>query len=154
MLLEKGVCESKILFLSLIAAPEGIHKICHTFPRVKVITSEIDGGIGEDYQVIPGEAQAWEPAGDENLCVSLHEGLNTVLWDRTCSSSCYLSLCTASVLHAPATQDAIRASHVHLAAAAAAESWSLCKVWLMKTLTVQVWASLAPGTTQTEATGG
>ena len=56
MLLEKGVCESKILFLSLIAAPEGIHKICSTFPSVKVITSEIDSGIGEDYQVVPGDA--------------------------------------------------------------------------------------------------
>ena len=56
VLLEKGVCESKILFLSLIAAPEGIHKICSTFPSVKVITSEIDSGIGEDYQVVPGGA--------------------------------------------------------------------------------------------------
>ena len=28
ILLEKGVKENKILFLSLIAAPEGIHKIC------------------------------------------------------------------------------------------------------------------------------
>ena len=56
VLLEKGVCESKILFLSLIAAPEGIHKICSTFPSVKVITSEIDGGIGEDYQVVPGRS--------------------------------------------------------------------------------------------------
>ena len=28
ILLEKGVREDKILFLSLIAAPEGIHKIC------------------------------------------------------------------------------------------------------------------------------
>ena len=28
ILLEKGVKEDKILFLSLIAAPEGIHKIC------------------------------------------------------------------------------------------------------------------------------
>ena len=54
MLLERGVAECRILFLSLIAAPEGINKICSTFPRVKVITSEIDGGIGEDYQVIPG----------------------------------------------------------------------------------------------------
>ena len=56
VLLEKGVMEGKILFLSLIAAPEGIHKICGTFPRVKVITSEIDAGIGEHFQVIPGAA--------------------------------------------------------------------------------------------------
>ncbi len=55
VLLSKGVEEGKILFLSLIAAPEGIHRICAAFPRVKVITSEIDDGIGPDYQVVPGK---------------------------------------------------------------------------------------------------
>lgn len=54
MLLSKGVEEGKILFLSLIAAPEGIHRICSAFPRVKLITSEIDDGIGPDFQVVPG----------------------------------------------------------------------------------------------------
>lgn len=54
VLLSKGVEEGKILFLSLIAAPEGIHRICSAFPRVKLITSEIDEGIGPDFQVVPG----------------------------------------------------------------------------------------------------
>ena len=55
MVLSKGVCEGKILFLSLIAAPEGIHTVCNKFPRVKVITSEIDEGIDEStFQVVPG----------------------------------------------------------------------------------------------------
>ena len=36
MVLEKGVDEGRILFLTLIAAPEGIHRICRAFPRVKV----------------------------------------------------------------------------------------------------------------------
>lgn len=58
MLLEKGVMEGKILFLTLIAAPEGVHKICGTFPRVKLITSEIDSGIGDNFQVIPGMSTA------------------------------------------------------------------------------------------------
>ena len=55
VLLSKGVEEGKILFLSLIAAPEGIHRICSAFPRVKLITSEIDEGIGPDFQVVPGK---------------------------------------------------------------------------------------------------
>ena len=55
VLLSKGVEESKILFLSLIAAPEGIHRLCSTFPRLKVITSDIDEGIGPDFQVVPGK---------------------------------------------------------------------------------------------------
>ena len=55
VVLSKGVDEGKILFLSLIAAPEGIHMVCRKFPRVKVITSEIDEGIDEStFQVIPG----------------------------------------------------------------------------------------------------
>lgn len=56
VVLSKGVDEGKVLFLSLIAAPEGIHMVCKKFPRVKVITSEIDEGIDEStFQVIPGE---------------------------------------------------------------------------------------------------
>ena len=56
VLMKKGVEEHKILFLTLIAAPEGIHRVCGAFPKLKVITSEIDEGIGENFQVIPGEA--------------------------------------------------------------------------------------------------
>ena len=55
VLLDKGVDEGKILFLSIIAAPEGVHKICGQFPRSKVITTEIDEGIAPDFQVIPGK---------------------------------------------------------------------------------------------------
>ena len=62
VVLSKGVDEGKILFLSLIAAPEGIHMVCKKFPRVKVITSEIDEGIDEStFQVIPGELP-WKDA--------------------------------------------------------------------------------------------
>ena len=63
VVLSKGVCEGKILFLSLIAAPEGVHTVCSKFPRVKVVTSEIDEGIDEStFQVIPGERTAWSGA--------------------------------------------------------------------------------------------
>ena len=54
MLLDKGVLESRIVFLSLIAAPEGIHRICKKFPRMKVVTSEIDEGLNSTFQVVPG----------------------------------------------------------------------------------------------------
>lgn len=59
VLLDKGVEEGKILFLSLIAAPEGVHKICGQYPRLKVVTTEIDEGIASDFQVIPGNAVVW-----------------------------------------------------------------------------------------------
>jgi len=45
VLLARGVDEGRILFLTLIAAPEGIHRVCRAFPRVRLITSEIDDGL-------------------------------------------------------------------------------------------------------------
>lgn len=64
VILEKGVEEGKILFLSLIAAPEGIHRVCRAYPRVKLIVSEIDEGIGENFQVFPGIGEF----GDRYFC--------------------------------------------------------------------------------------
>ena len=55
VLLEKGVEESRILFLSLIAAPAGIRLICGKYPRLKVVTSEIDEGLHpKTAEVVPG----------------------------------------------------------------------------------------------------
>ncbi|KAF3327700.1 Uridine kinase-like 3 isoform 3 [Carex littledalei] len=54
LLIRKGVPENHIIFLNLISAPEGIHAVCKRFPAVKIVTSEIDGGLNEEYRVIPG----------------------------------------------------------------------------------------------------
>lgn len=54
VLLEKGVQEGNILFLTLIAAPEGIHSLLRKFPKLKLITSEIDERIDENFRVVPG----------------------------------------------------------------------------------------------------
>ncbi|EPS74587.1 uridine kinase, partial [Genlisea aurea] len=54
VLVSKGVPESNIIFLNLIAAPEGIHQVCKNFPRLKIVTSEIDTSLNNDMQVIPG----------------------------------------------------------------------------------------------------
>ena len=35
-------------------APEGIHTVCRRFPRLKIVTSEIDAGINDHYRVVPG----------------------------------------------------------------------------------------------------
>eukprot|EP01025_Chloroclados_australasicus_P067595 TRINITY_DN9356_c0_g1_i3.p2 TRINITY_DN9356_c0_g1~~TRINITY_DN9356_c0_g1_i3.p2 ORF type:complete len:489 (-),score=30.53 TRINITY_DN9356_c0_g1_i3:237-1703(-) len=64
VLLDKGVEEDRILFLSLIAAPEGIQKVCKLHPKVIVITSEIDMGIDDNYKVIPGIGEF----GDRYFC--------------------------------------------------------------------------------------
>ncbi|KAK2968124.1 hypothetical protein RJ640_028029 [Escallonia rubra] len=54
MLLSKGVPESNIIFLNLIAAPEGIHAVCKKFPRLKIVTSEIDLSLNKNSRVVPG----------------------------------------------------------------------------------------------------
>jgi uridine kinase len=64
VLLSRGVCEDKILFLSIIAAPEGIHRVCTAFPCVKVITSEVDAHIDANFQVVPGVGEF----GDRYFC--------------------------------------------------------------------------------------
>ncbi|KAL9343482.1 hypothetical protein Peur_063913 [Populus x canadensis] len=54
LLLSKGVVESNIIFLNLIAAPQGIHVVCKKFPKLKIVTSEIDATLDVDLRVIPG----------------------------------------------------------------------------------------------------
>ncbi|XP_057983102.1 uridine kinase-like protein 3 [Malania oleifera] len=54
LLISKGVPECNIIFLNLISAPQGVHVVCKSFPRIKIVTSEIDIGLNEDFRVIPG----------------------------------------------------------------------------------------------------
>ncbi|XP_052207133.1 uridine kinase-like protein 3 isoform X2 [Diospyros lotus] len=54
LLIKKGVPESNIIFLNLISAPQGVHVVCKRFPRLKIVTSEIETGLNKDFRVIPG----------------------------------------------------------------------------------------------------
>ncbi|KAK6155404.1 hypothetical protein DH2020_009652 [Rehmannia glutinosa] len=54
LLIRKGVPESHIIFLNLISAPEGIECVCKRFPSLKIVTSEIDVALNEEFRVIPG----------------------------------------------------------------------------------------------------
>jgi uracil phosphoribosyltransferase len=54
VLLQHGVKEEKILFLNLIAAPEGIREITQAFPRVHIVTTEIDEKLNDVKFIIPG----------------------------------------------------------------------------------------------------
>uniref|UniRef100_A0A2N9G4A4 uridine/cytidine kinase n=1 Tax=Fagus sylvatica TaxID=28930 RepID=A0A2N9G4A4_FAGSY len=54
LLIQKGVPESHIIFLNLISAPEGIQCVCKRFPSLKIVTSEIDVALNEEFRVIPG----------------------------------------------------------------------------------------------------
>ncbi|CAI2186857.1 5075_t:CDS:2, partial [Funneliformis geosporum] len=54
VLLSHGVKEDKILFLNLIAAPEGIDAITKKYSQLKLITACIDKGLDEKKYIIPG----------------------------------------------------------------------------------------------------
>ncbi len=54
LLVSKGVAEDHIIFLTLIAAPQGISNVCERYPRLVVVTSEIDASLSESHVVLPG----------------------------------------------------------------------------------------------------
>jgi uracil phosphoribosyltransferase len=48
----KGVPEDRILFLNIIASPEGVENFSKKFPKVRVVTSFIDQGLNEKKSVL------------------------------------------------------------------------------------------------------
>ncbi|KAK3183672.1 hypothetical protein Dsin_030958 [Dipteronia sinensis] len=64
LLISKGVPESNIIFLNLIAAPQGVHAVCKKFPMLKIVTSEIDASLDDHSRVIPGMGEF----GDRYFC--------------------------------------------------------------------------------------
>jgi uracil phosphoribosyltransferase len=53
-LLNAGVPQSSILFVNLIAAPEGIESVLEAFPGLQIVTGAIDGGLDEKKYIVPG----------------------------------------------------------------------------------------------------
>jgi len=47
VLLSKGVKEERILFLNLIASPQGLKHFASRFPKLRVVTAFIDEGLDE-----------------------------------------------------------------------------------------------------------
>lgn len=53
VLRSRGVPEDHILFLNLIASPEGVQNFAEKFPKVRVVTAFVDEGLNEKKYVIP-----------------------------------------------------------------------------------------------------
>ena len=49
-----GVPENRIIFLNVVACPEGIKYFCGRFPQIQVVTSAIDDGLNEKKYILPG----------------------------------------------------------------------------------------------------
>lgn len=54
VLKSRGVPEERILFLNLIASPEGIRNFTDKFPRLRVVTAFVDEGLDEKNYIVPG----------------------------------------------------------------------------------------------------
>ncbi|KAK6349776.1 Uracil phosphoribosyltransferase, synthesizes UMP from uracil [Orbilia brochopaga] len=54
VLKSKGVAEERILFLNLIASPEGLEHFASKFPKLRVITAFIDEGLDDKNYIVPG----------------------------------------------------------------------------------------------------
>lgn len=51
---DNGVEESKIIFINLVSAPEGISNVLNCYPSIQMITAEVDKGLNESAFILPG----------------------------------------------------------------------------------------------------
>lgn len=58
LLLERGVKEEDISLLCLLAAPEGVKRLCDTFPKLSIVTAAIDERLNEKGYIMPGLGDA------------------------------------------------------------------------------------------------
>ncbi|KAG7007925.1 uracil phosphoribosyltransferase [Physcia stellaris] len=54
VLVSRGVPEDRILFLNLIASPEGINSFAERFPKLRVVTAFVDQGLDAKNYIVPG----------------------------------------------------------------------------------------------------
>jgi uracil phosphoribosyltransferase len=52
VLMNQGVPEDKILFLNLIASPQGIENFAKRYPKLRIITAFIDEGLDDHKYVL------------------------------------------------------------------------------------------------------
>lgn len=58
VLRSRGVPEDHILFLNLIASPEGAANFAQKFPKVRIVTAFVDQGLDEKKYVLPSSSTA------------------------------------------------------------------------------------------------
>ncbi|KAL8790870.1 MAG: hypothetical protein Q9195_006142 [Heterodermia aff. obscurata] len=54
VLKSRGVPEDRILFLNLIASPEGVTNFAKRFPKLRVVTAFVDQGLDAKNYIVPG----------------------------------------------------------------------------------------------------
>jgi uracil phosphoribosyltransferase len=54
VLVDRGVPEDRIVFITLITVPEAIARFCERHPRVQIVTSAVDDRLNEHAYMLPG----------------------------------------------------------------------------------------------------
>eukprot|EP00771_Trimastix_marina_P001539 gnl/Trimastix_PCT/262.p1 GENE.gnl/Trimastix_PCT/262~~gnl/Trimastix_PCT/262.p1 ORF type:complete len:245 (+),score=72.90 gnl/Trimastix_PCT/262:80-736(+) len=54
ILIDHGVPEQKIVFICMVAAPEGVAAITTRFPKLKIVAAALDSHLNERNYIIPG----------------------------------------------------------------------------------------------------
>ena len=54
ILLDHEVPEENIMLCSLLMAVSGVHSIAYAFPKIKMISTEVDKDINELFYILPG----------------------------------------------------------------------------------------------------
>ena len=54
VLLEKGVPEEAIVFTTLITCREGLENIITAYPKIQIVTAEIDPSLDKRKYIVPG----------------------------------------------------------------------------------------------------
>ncbi|ANB12264.1 uracil phosphoribosyltransferase [Sugiyamaella lignohabitans] len=65
VLLSRGVVQERIVFLNLIASPEGIKNFTAKFPKVRIVTGVVDDGLDANSYITPGLGDF----GDRYYCI-------------------------------------------------------------------------------------
>ncbi|MDD4989968.1 MAG: uracil phosphoribosyltransferase [Candidatus Pacebacteria bacterium] len=55
---EKGIPESRITILCVVAAPEGVFRLLQQFPEIKIIAAVLDDHLNSDAYILPGVGDA------------------------------------------------------------------------------------------------
>ena len=54
VLLDHDVPEDNIFLCSLLMAVSGVHSIAYAFPKVKVVTTQVDPEVNDKFYILPG----------------------------------------------------------------------------------------------------
>ena len=69
VLIKEGVPEDKILFLNLIASPQGIENFAKRYPKLRIITAFIDEGL-DDHKCVWLHMTRFENTADISIAIS------------------------------------------------------------------------------------